>query len=101
MAYAQNRLRGLLLDSRRLDGLYLSLTSLRGEKHDSEGCRCEKGFDLVQATLDLSEWKNQMIGGQWISLELLLEIGFLQRVVFTNPFQIKEIIPLLVHIFRE
>lgn len=38
MVFTQDFLRGLLLDSHRPNGLYLSLTSLKGQKHDNEGC---------------------------------------------------------------
>lgn len=58
MVFTQVLLKNLLMNPHYPGGLYLSLTSPRREKRDNEGCRCEKGFELVRVTLDLSEWKD-------------------------------------------
>lgn len=67
------------------NGLSFCLTKYKGSTYqDVQACICIEGFSIIQATVNLSERKeNLQVGGLMISLDTLFEYGLLKKLIIT------------------
>lgn len=66
-------------------GMAISILTFKEEKHVQQYCKCDRGLQFVQASIDLRSWQDV---DSCLSFKNLFQTGIIRRVIVTNARQI-------------